>query len=189
MNLYNLVLFLHIAGALGLFAALGLEWTGLRHLRRAPLEETLQPWLAVFGAPRGLGPASLGILVLTGFYLTWALRPPMAWVIVALGGLVALGAIGGALTGRHMARIHREFADRTGDELASRLRELVRNPQLSVSLQLRTAIAGGIVFLMTTKPGWLGSLLVMGAAVTLALITGPLLWRRSSATQPPAKVS
>jgi hypothetical protein len=35
MSLYYTALFLHIVGALGLFAALALEWAGLSNLRRA----------------------------------------------------------------------------------------------------------------------------------------------------------
>ena len=35
MSLYAIAVFLHIVGALGLFAALGLEWASLLNLRRA----------------------------------------------------------------------------------------------------------------------------------------------------------
>ncbi len=35
MNSYSISLFFHIAGALGFFTALGLEWTGLRQIRSA----------------------------------------------------------------------------------------------------------------------------------------------------------
>jgi len=48
MTLYSLALFLHIVGALGLFIALGLEWTGLWYLRRAGTAEQAQQWLLAF---------------------------------------------------------------------------------------------------------------------------------------------
>lgn len=156
MNLYTLVLFLHVLGALGLFAALGLEWTGLRQLRRAQSVETVRPWLVVFGPVRRLGGPSFGLLLLSGFYLTAVLRGSMSWVALGLAGLVALGALSGGLTGRHMRRIHRELANGTGEERSSHVRQLVQQPRLWVSLQLRTAIALGVVFLMTNKPGGSG---------------------------------
>lgn len=179
MNLYTLVLFLHILGALGLFGALALEWTGLRQLRRARSAEAIAPWLVAFGPVARLGGPSLGLLLLSGFYLTAVLRGSMSWVTLGLAGLFALGALSGSVTGKHMRRVHRELANGTGEERTSRVRALVRQPRLWISLQLRTAIALGVVFLMTNKPGWLGSLLVMGGAVALALITGSLFWRRT----------
>jgi hypothetical protein len=35
MNSYSIALFLQVVDALGIFVAPGLEWTSLRHLRRA----------------------------------------------------------------------------------------------------------------------------------------------------------
>ena len=35
MSVYSMAVFLHIVGALGIFAAIGLEWAGLSNLRRA----------------------------------------------------------------------------------------------------------------------------------------------------------
>jgi hypothetical protein len=35
MNAESVILFLHIVGAIGIFVALGLEWTGLSQLRNA----------------------------------------------------------------------------------------------------------------------------------------------------------
>lgn len=179
MNLYTFVLFLHVLGALGVFAGLALEWTGLRQLRRAGSADAIRSWLVIFGPARRLTGPSFGILLLTGFYLTSVLRGSMSWVILGLVSLVALGALGGGLTGRHMRRIHRELANGVGDEGSVRVRELVQQPRLWLSLQLRTAIALAVVFLMTNKPGWLGSLVVMGGAVGVALIAGPLFWRKT----------
>jgi len=33
MSVYSTLLFLHVLGTLGFFAALGLEWAGLRHVQ------------------------------------------------------------------------------------------------------------------------------------------------------------
>lgn len=65
MNLYTVVLFLHVLGAMGLFAGLALEWTGLRQLRRGGSAEKIRSWLVVFGPVRRLSGPSLGLLLLT----------------------------------------------------------------------------------------------------------------------------
>ncbi|MGH9380916.1 MAG: hypothetical protein ACRD2Z_09940 [Thermoanaerobaculia bacterium] len=64
------------------------------------------------------------------------------------------------------------------------LRRLVQHPALWVSLQLRTAIVLGVVFLMTTKPAMLASLLVLVVTTVLALATAPVLWQSASTRTP-----
>ena len=47
MNDYSIALFLHIVGALGLFMALGLEWTGLWQIRSAMTTEQVRGWMGI----------------------------------------------------------------------------------------------------------------------------------------------
>jgi hypothetical protein len=79
-----------------------------------------------------------------------------------------------------MAAIARDVdaASTKGDSPRFRLED----PVLVVSLRLRTAVATGVVFLMTTKPAAGLALAVMGAAVAFGLAwSGPVLGRRRSA--------
>lgn len=46
---YSIALFLHIVAALGLFAALALEWTSLFYLRRSVTVEQARQWMNVLG--------------------------------------------------------------------------------------------------------------------------------------------
>jgi hypothetical protein len=54
--------------------------------------------------------------------------------------------------------------------LSTSLRQRINDPILWSSLWIRTAIALGIVFLMSVKPGLLGALVSMGVAVFLGWI-------------------
>lgn len=177
MNLYNTVLFLHIVGAMAMFAAVGLEWTGLRPLRRATTREGVQTWLRVLRPASRLGPASMLTLLLTGFYMTAALRTRMAWVMVSMAALIVLGILAGGLTGRRIQAIRRQLAAAEPGALSPELQRLVRHPALWISLQLRAGLFLGIVFVMTTKPAMLGSLLTLAVAAAAALAIGPALWR------------
>src|SRR5690348_14950546 len=93
--LYPLVLFLHILGAFGLTAAITLEAIGLRGLRRAVRTDDALMWLGISrGLVLRLVPASLGLVLITGLYMTATAWGPKGWILVALASLVLLAVIG-----------------------------------------------------------------------------------------------
>jgi hypothetical protein len=170
VSLYPISLFLHIVGALTLFAALGLEWAGLYNLRRATETGQVREWLRLLGAPRFLGgPAALAILA-TGIYLTATRWGPQGWIIVSLVGMVLIAVLGAALSGRRIGAIARALPAEQGSISPAFARQL-RDPGLTLSLRLRTALFLGIVYLMSTRPSTGGALmgLAVAAGVGLAL--------------------
>jgi hypothetical protein len=183
MTLYVSALFLHVVGALGFFVALSLEWTSLRHLQRATTAEQVREWLAVFAGVRRVAFASLATLLLSGLYMTAAAWGWVAWVLIALAAIVLLAVLGATLTGRRMAAIGRAVAAESGS-LSSALRHQLHDPFLRTSVQTRTAIALGIVFLMTVKPDLAGALLAIGAAIVLGLASSLPARGRDQAQEP-----
>jgi len=144
MNDDAIVVFLHIVGALGLFVAPGLERTSLLLLRRATTTGQSRERMRIASGVRGLSGAALATLLISGFYLTATVWGGVAWIAVALG------AIGQAVE-------HGPLAP-------------VLDPLLWVSIQIRVAVALGIVFLMTFKPELNGSLLAIAVAAVLGLV-------------------
>src|SRR5207247_10213446 len=59
MSLYAIAVFLHIVGALGLFAALGLEWATLLNLRRATAAGAAREWARVLASFRTVAATAL----------------------------------------------------------------------------------------------------------------------------------
>jgi hypothetical protein len=181
MSLYTIALFLHVMGALGMFGALGIEWAAAGPLQRATDVAQARPLIRVLRSMRRVAGPSAVTLLVTGIYMvatTSAGRQP--WIGLGLLGLVLLALLGGGVTGRRMAAIARDVdaASTKGDSPRFRLED----PVLVVSLRLRTAVATGVVFLMTTKPAAGLALAVMGAAVAFGLAwSGPVLGRRRSA--------
>jgi len=165
----SIALFLHIVGALGFFMALGLEQASLIYLRRATLVEQARDWLDVFSSLRRLGPISLVVILLSGFYLMAASLGWTAWIIVALVAMVLIAAIGGAVAGPRMGAMEKMVAKESG-MVSSALQQQLRNPLFSISMQVRSAIALGIVFLMTAKPDLAGSLITLGIAIVIGLV-------------------
>src|SRR5262245_36637301 len=166
MTLYSFALFLHIVGALGLFIALGLEWTSLWSLRRAATAEETHQWLPVFAWLRRIYLVSWAAILLPGFYMTATVWRGVAWISIAFAAIILIVVLGVALTGRRMAAIERAVAMESGS-LSPTLRQRLGDPLLWTSIQVRAAIALGIVFLMTVKPGLAGSLFTISVAVII----------------------
>jgi hypothetical protein len=175
MTFYSFALFLHIVGALGLFIALGLEWTSLWQIRRATTAEQVKQWFLNFAFLRRIYPASWAAILLPGIYMTATVWRGAAWIGIAFGAIFLLPILGAALSGRRMAAIGPALAAERGS-LSPTLRQQLADPLLWVSLQVRLAIALGIIFLMTVKPGLAGSLLTIGVAVVLGLASALPAW-------------
>jgi hypothetical protein len=178
LTLYSVALFLHIAGALGVFAALALDWVGIANLRRARTAEQVREWAGVYRIIRGLGAASVAALLVFGLYMTAVTWGPTGWIGIGFLSLLFIAVLG-ALSGVRLGRILAVAASGEGT-LAEDLRGQLRAPLFVASVRARTAVALGVVFLMTTKPEAAVSLLVVGVALALGIASAvPVLRQRS----------
>jgi hypothetical protein len=168
MNYYLIVKLIHIIGALGFFMVLGLEWFSLSQARNAATSEQIRERLQFSRSAQRLGPLSMLTILITGFYMMATVWHGVAWLIIALGALILMVVLGGALTGPRMASIGRALATENGP-VSSSLHDLLHNSLLWLSLRIRVSIALGIVFLMTLKPNLLGSLITMAVVIVLGL--------------------
>lgn len=169
MSFYSVALFLHIVGAITLFMAFAIEWTGLLHLQRASKLEQARLWVNASSVVRPLSIAGMIVLILAGGYLTHRMEAwRYAWLWVALAATFSLAGIAATLTQRRMKEIRRACHERR--ELTEGLTTRFRDPVLQVSIRLRTAFALGIVFVMTTKPNLIGSLLALAVATFVAVL-------------------
>ncbi|HET9984551.1 MAG TPA: hypothetical protein VFQ38_13225 [Longimicrobiales bacterium] len=182
MPWYSIALFLHIVGALGLFAGISLEQAGLRGLRRASTTAALREWLTVLSARGRIeGPAGV-VLLATGGYMAatgWGRQP---WIALALLGLVLIALLGALATGRTVRALRSALPN---DDLPVRfaLRQRIDSPVLRTSAALRAALALGIVFNMAVKPDARGAALALAAALLLGALA-PWIGRRGSLAAP-----
>jgi hypothetical protein len=167
----DLVLFIHVVGALGIAAAYTVDAAGLIGLRRAALGEQARAWFITRRWVLVLGPISIGIVLLSGLYLTVVSWGPDAWILVSLGTLLAIAVIGGVLTGIPMARIGPGI-ERASGPLPEEVRRGLRSPALSISISLRISTTVGIVFLMVEKPDLLESLIAIAVAAGIGVAAG-----------------
>jgi uncharacterized membrane protein len=179
MTLYSAVLFVHVASALGVFAALCLEVVSLLHLRQATTASETRVWLEFAPGLTAWTAASFLLLLLSGIFMTtqsseWVL----AWVRVALGALLLIGPLG-AVTGRKMRAIRNARASYTTNE--SDLVAKLRDPFLKFSVNIRVAVVLGIVLLMTAKPELRQSLGIVVSAVFIGFVS-TVFWGRDTAS-------
>ena len=168
MSVYAISLFLHVVGALGIFAALGLEWAGLSNLRRATETSQVREWIRLLAAPRTVGgPAALLTLV-SGIYMSATRWGSQGWIVVGLAGMVVIAVLGATISGRRVGAIARALRE-GGGPMSKSLAQQLHDPALILGLRVRTALFLGIIFLMSTRPGWGGALAVMGLAVVAGL--------------------
>jgi len=178
LTLYSIALFLHISGALGVFAALALDWVGISNLRRAGTAEQVGEWAGVYRIIRSLGAASVVALLVFGLYMTAVTWGPTGWIgigFLSLLFIAVLGAVSGVRLGRILA-----IAARGQGPIADGVRAQLRAPLFVASVRARTAVAVGVVFLMTVKPEAAISLLVIGVALALGIASAIPVLREES---------
>ena len=178
MTLYSIALFLHITGALGVFAALALDWVGISNLRRARTAEQVREWANAYRIVRVLGGAAVAALLIFGLYMTAVTWGPTGWIGVGFLSLLLIAVLGAA-SGIRLSRIL-EVAARGQGSLSEDLRGQLRAPLFAASVRARTGVALGVVFVMTTKPDVVVSLGVVAVALALGLASAvPVLRERS----------
>jgi hypothetical protein len=169
VSVYAIFLFLHVVGALGLFAAIGLEWAGLSNLRRATEANQVREWVRLLAAPRVLGGPAALIILITGIYMSATRWGPQGWIIVALVAMVLIAVLGGAIGASRIGAIARALPSESG-AISPTLSQHLHDPVLARSLWVRTALLLGNVFRMSTRPGWVGALVAMGLALVAGLV-------------------
>ena len=167
---YGVALLVHILGVLGVFIATGIEQVVLLRLRAARTTQLVREWVHVMDGVDKLFPPSVLLLVLAGLYMTFTVWGwGQAWIDVSLGTLVLVGILGPAVNGSGLKAIGRAVAVLPDGPLSADLSRLIYHPVLNMSTSITAFLTLGIVFLMTLKPGWLGSLGIMAGVLVVAV--------------------
>jgi hypothetical protein len=150
MTIYSIILFLHIASALGLFASLSFELLSLFHLRQASGLAEVRRWIdPVPGLPL-VAMASILVVFFSGVFLTVRMSAfDAAWPKVTIGALLLIAPLG-AVTGKRIRGIRRTSAEASA--LKPELLRRLQDPFMKISLGIRIVVFFGIVLLMAAKP-------------------------------------
>jgi hypothetical protein len=168
MTTYAIALFLHVAGAIGIFVALALEAVSLAGVRRAATVEQVREWAGITSLLRSLGGASMALLVIPGIYMAVTNWRGEAWPWIGLAALALVPALG-IRNGLRLMRAQQAAATASGP-IDAALHGALADPLLQLSIRTRLGVALGIVFIMTAKPGPGASV----AAIAVAAVLGAL---------------
>lgn len=172
MNVYGIILFLHLCALFGAFAASSLVHFSERRMTVAATTGEVGSWLALAEKVEKAFPIAIAILVATGAYMVhaaWAWST--GWLDVCFVGVFVLLVNGPIVIGsRH--RLLKKALQEAGDgPVNDAVARLARDPVARSTSWGNTFLALGIACVMVTKP------LVAGAAVVLvsAFIIGTLV--------------
>lgn len=178
MTLYTFALFLHVLGALALGAAKVLLLAGLARACRSSTVAELRLWSGLADRTGRMFPLLALLLLVPAVYLVvaaWGWATP--WIDVALGALVAIALLGRVAVGPRLAALHTGALQAAEGPIPDDLTERLSDRTLWIADWMSTALFIGVVFLMTNKPGLVGSLVtvavafVAGAAVPIFMRT------------------
>jgi len=172
MNGYGIAMFVHMIGLIALFGGLVIVHHGGTRLRAASTWEDARTWLGLLRPIRGMFIAGGVFLLASGMYMArveWSFGTP--WVVVGTIVVLLFLATGALVSGRIFARIGRASAQAKGP-ISDEARALIRSPLLWSSTFGMNGGALGMVWLMTTKPGWTGSIGIPLAATVLGSLIG-----------------
>jgi hypothetical protein len=178
MNAYNIALFVHFLGLITLFGAFVIYPRAGMRLRAAGTRGEVRGWLGLLEATRPMFGAGPGLLFLSGLYMSavkWKAAYP--WIVVAFIGLVAISALAGRVGTRHLRAVRTAVGESDGP-VPIELSRLIGDPKPWTIMMAMNGTAVGVVWIMTTKPGWIGAVGVVAVATALGAIVGSAMVRR-----------
>ncbi|RNF39003.1 hypothetical protein [Planococcus salinus] len=184
--LYNVVLFVHIFGAVVMFMAIGILFTAMISMLHAKGREQIVQWSSLAVKLDGLMPLSTLLILVPAVYLVFAgWGWGIAWINVSLAILVANSIVGPIVNLRRLKVILQAANSETDSVLSTALMGKVRDRVLWSSVSIMTMLTVGILFLMAVKLPLLGSLVTMVIAAAAGLVlANVLLARTKPATSP-----
>lgn len=176
MDLHRIVVFSHISGMIGLFAALAIEGISLSGARRATSYEQARDWVRLWRLLPPIGITSVLVVLASGIYLATTLGMwQFGWTQIAVPTMVIV-AVAGAIVGPRRNRLQASVATNRGQLPVDVLRDLA-HPLLRASWELRAMLLLGLVFEMTTKLD-AGSFALIGGAALAGTAWAVATWKR-----------
>lgn len=182
MTTYTLALFAHIVGAIGAFIGVSVWLFAAVALRRAQSVGQVRALTGLIQPSGILTIISILLLGVAGFYMAitvWGERA--TWIIVATISFLLLAPFGAVVIDRRLRALAKAAATALDGPLPASLAAQAQDPLVGIGLSVYIAVLLGIVFLMTTKPTLLDSIIAIALATALGLASGLLLWGVTSA--------
>jgi hypothetical protein len=185
---YSILLFLHVSGAILIFAGVATLIFGVAAMRLASTVEQLRAIARPILVGRKIGLEHISVVdvfTMAGIILTAATGLYMAttwgfgrgWVEAAIASFALMAPVGPLVINPRLQAIGRAADSATPGPLDRSLLARTHDPLLSGAVLSLTAWLLGIVFLMTIKPSLAASIIAMVVAFALGLAASLSIWR------------
>ncbi|MEH7439922.1 hypothetical protein V7182_20980 [Neobacillus drentensis] len=181
--LYNIVLFIHILGAVVMFVAVGFTLLAMISMLYSTKTEGLRNWAALAVKLDGLLPFSVILILVPGLYLvftSWGWGN--SWVDISLAMLLFMTFMGPIINLRRLKSVLNGAIAETELVPSAGLLEKVRDRTLWNSVLIMTMLTISILFLMTVKLTMSGSIITVVIAIILGLFAANILISRATKT-------
>lgn len=179
--MYNIVLFIHILGAIIMFVAVGITLLAMISMLYSTTTEDLRKWSALAVKLDGLLPFSVILILLPGLYLvftSWGWGN--AWIDLSLATLIIMTFMGPIINLRRLKSIQKAVNEETNVVPSSVTLDKVRDRTLWRSISIMTMLALAILFLMTVKLPLRESIITLVVAIIIGLDAAKILLIRVS---------
>lgn len=173
---YDVALFVHILGAIGLFSAVSMVMVALVRMGQASTVGQIREWAAVAQlAGKSIPIIALVILAPALYMVIMAWGFTRAWVLAAIITYVVLAVLGAAVNGKTLERLAATAQAAGQGPVPAELRAQLTATRLWLAEGTQLMLLVGIVFLMTLKPNLLFSVVDLVSALLLGILLGVLL--------------
>ena len=187
--MYEIMLFVHIAGALLLFGAIAIELLCAVNMLRAQRMEHLRLWSQAMTVTEKMFPIATVVLIGAGTYLAltrFSFREP--FVVVALTGLLLIGVQSNLLQVKAWRSVHADTKDAPDGPIPAELAARIARPSVWAGFLGDSAAALAAVILITNKPGRIASIAILVILSAAGAALGPFVVRGRQTPVPAAPV-
>jgi hypothetical protein len=170
MGWYEIAKVVHFMGLIALFGFFVLYPRAGERLRAATSLDEVRSWLGMLDATRGMLPGAAGMFIVSGVamsYLRW--RGPYPFMIVGFVTLIVIVAVWSLVGARHLRAMRAATGDGSGP-VPPALSSLILDPTPWGTVGALNGASLGVLFVMTTKLGWVPAIAVV--LVLAALVGG-----------------
>jgi hypothetical protein len=187
VSLYSIALFIHVIATMAMFIVIGIVMVSVSLMRQAQTAEQLHDKVVLaHGADKLMAPILLLVLIPAIYmvFATWGWTT--AWINTALISLVLVSPLGPAVNARRLKAIYDAVKAAPVGQLSAELLKQIDDQVLWASCCIFTGVLTGIVFLMTVKPGLIGSIATIVVSLLLGIIASVLFNKTPAKSKSPS---
>ena len=177
MGWYEVAKVVHFLGFIALFGFFVIYSRAGLSLRKATDIAEVKIWLGLLDAARPMMPAAAIMLIASGFVmagLRW--RGPYPFLTVGLVTLVVIWVTAALVGGRHRRAMQGAVGAETSGPVSDGLSRVILEARPWATLFALNTAALGVMFVMTTKIGWVAAIsVVVGLALFGAFVGARLV--------------